>query len=124
MEKYGIDTNSDVKDQIVAGVKLLKEFDKLLPDSITDSVERIKFILASYNVGVGHILDARRLALKYGKNPNVWDDNVEYFVLHLSEKKYYHDPVVRNGYARGWETYDFVREILQRYEHYKKLIPG
>lgn len=124
MEKYGIDTNSNVKDQIVAGVKLLKEFDKLLPDSITDSVERIKFILASYNVGVGHILDARRLALKYGKNPNVWDDNVEYFVLHLSEKKYYHDPVVRNGYARGWETYDFVREILQRYEHYKKLIPG
>ncbi len=123
MEKYGIDTNSSVKDQIFAGVKLLKQFDRLLPDSITDSVERIKFILASYNVGVGHILDARRLALKYGKNPNVWDDNVDYFILHLSEKKYYHDPVVRNGYARGWETYAFVKEILQRYEHYKKLIP-
>ncbi len=123
MEKYGIDTTSSVKDQIIAGVKLLKQFDKLLPDSIADSTERIKFILASYNTGVGHILDARRLASKNGKNPNVWDDNVDYYILHLSEKKYYHDPVVRNGYARGWETYNFVKEILQRYEHYRKLIP-
>lgn len=123
MKKYNIDSTSSAEEQIVAGVKLLKFFEKLLPDSITDSTERIKFTLASYNAGLGHILDARRLAAKYGKDPNVWDNNVDYFVLHLSEKKYYHDPVVRNGYARGWETYQFVQEILDRYKHYKQLIP-
>ncbi len=123
MKKYHIDTSSNAKAQIFAGVKLLSSFEKTLPDSVIDSIDRIKFVLASYNAGLGHILDARRLAEKNGKNPNIWDNNVDYFVLHLSEKKYYHDTVVRNGYVRGWETYNFVKEILQRYEHYKELIP-
>jgi membrane-bound lytic murein transglycosylase F len=43
-------------------------------------------------------------------------------VLHLSEKKFYHNPLVRNGYMRGWETYQFVREIFDRYQRYKTLI--
>ncbi len=122
MAEYGVTENSGAEAQINAGVRLLRSFRKQLPKEITDSVERIKFVLASYNGGLGHILDARRLARKYDKNPNVWDGNVDYFVLHLSEKKYYHDPVVRNGYMRGWETYDFVREIFDRYEGYKTLI--
>ena len=122
MQAYGITEDSSERAQINAGVRLLKSFKSQLPATITDSVERIKFVLASYNGGLGHILDARRLAKKYGKDPNVWTDNVDYFVLHLSEKKYYHDPVVRNGYMRGWETYDFVKEIFGRYDGYKTLI--
>ncbi len=124
MKTYGVDSTSSAKKQIFAGVKLLRSFEKMIPDSITDKNERIKFTLASYNAGLGHILDARRLTKKYGKNPNVWDNNVDYYVLHLSEKKYFHDPVVRNGYVRGWETYQFVNEILERTEHYKNLIPN
>ncbi|HED07915.1 MAG TPA: transporter substrate-binding domain-containing protein, partial [Ignavibacteria bacterium] len=122
MKTYGITKDSSEKAQIDAGVRLLKSFESQLPKTITDSVQKIKFVLASYNGGLGHILDARRLAKKYGKNPNVWTNNVDYFVLHLSEKKYYHDPVVRNGYMRGWETYDFVKDIFARYEGYKTLI--
>lgn len=122
MKEYGITENSSPAQQINAGVELLKSFEKQLPPAISDSIERIKFTLASYNGGLGHILDARRLAKKYGKNPNVWDNNVSYFVLHLSEKKYYHDPVVRNGYMRGWETYAFVKDIFSRYNSYKTLI--
>ncbi len=122
MQAYGITENSSEEEQINAGVRLLKSFESQLPTTITDSVEKIKFVLASYNGGLAHILDARRLAKKYGKDPNVWTGNVDYFVLHLSEKKYYHDPVVRNGYMRGWETYDFVKEIFGRYEGYKTLI--
>ncbi len=124
MKTYGVDSTSSAKKQIFAGVKLLRSFEKMLPDSMTDKTERIKFTLACYNAGLGHILDAQRLAKKYGKNPNVWDNNVDYYVLHLSEKKYFHDPVVRNGYVRGWETYQFVNEILERTEHYKNLIPN
>ena len=122
MKAYGITRKSDEKAQINAGVRLLKSFENQLPETISDSVEKIKFVLASYNGGLAHILDARRLAMKYGKNPDLWTNNVDYFVLHLSEKKYYHDSVVRNGYMRGWETYKFVKEIFSRYESYKTLI--
>jgi membrane-bound lytic murein transglycosylase F len=122
MKAFGVTKNSSPEEQINAGVKLLKSFESQLPDSVTDSVQRIKFTLASYNGGLAHILDARRLARKYGKNPNIWDNHVDFFVLHLSEKKYYHDPVVRNGYMRGWETYEFVKEIFDRYKSYKTLI--
>jgi membrane-bound lytic murein transglycosylase F len=123
MQEFGVTEEASPEAQIIAGIRLLLSFEKQLPEEITDSVEKIKFTLASYNGGLGHILDARRLARKYGKNPNVWDNNVDYFVLHLSEKKYYHDPVVRNGYMRGWETYDFVKQIFDRYNGYKTLIP-
>ncbi len=122
MEKYGIDSTSSPEEQIMAGTKYLKALFKQLPPEITDSVERIKFVLAAYNTGMGHVFDARRLAAKYGKNPNRWTDNTDYFILHLSEKKYYNDPVVRNGYVRGKETYNFVVEIWQRYKIYKVLI--
>lgn len=122
MKEFGVTEKSSPEEQINAGVRLLQSFKNQLPEEITDSVEKIKFTLASYNGGLGHILDARRLAGKYNKNPNVWDNNVDYFVLHLSEKKYYHDPLVRNGYMRGWETYDFVKDIFSRYEGYKTLI--
>jgi len=122
MKEFGVNTSSSPEEQINAGVALLKSFEMQLPATITDSIERIKFSLASYNGGLAHILDARRLASKYGKDPNLWDNNVDYFVLHLSEKKYYHDPLVRNGYMRGWETYQFVKEIFDRYKRYKTLI--
>ena len=84
--------------------------------------ERIKFVLASYNSGIGHVLDAMALAEKYGKNKNIWRDNVETFILLKSEEEYFTDPVCKNGYFRGRETYNFVREITARFELYKKKI--
>lgn len=121
-EEYGIDSLSSVEEQIKAGITHIKSIDKQLPKEISDEEERIKFILASYNVGIGHVLDARRLAEKYGKDPNVWTDNVDYFLLNKSNSKYYTDKVVYYGYCRGVEPYNFVREILDRYEHYKNVI--
>jgi membrane-bound lytic murein transglycosylase F len=122
LKKYGLTEKSPPEKQIMAGAKYLKYLEKQIPPEVTDSVERIKFTLASYNTGVGHVLDARRLAKKYGKDPNIWTDNVDYFILHLSEKKYYNDPVVYYGYVRGWETYNFVSDIMERYKIYKALI--
>lgn len=122
MEIYGIDTTANAKQQIKAGIKHLKYQMSLVPEEVSDSIQRIKFALAGYNSGMGHILDARRLAEKYGKNPNMWDDNVDDFVLKLSNSKYYHDPVVEYGYMRGEETYNLVSEVIYRYEQYNKLI--
>ena len=84
--------------------------------------ERMKFILAAYNSGNGHILDAMALAEKYGANKHVWDDNVEKYILLKSNEEYFSDPVCKHGYFRGIETYNFVREIIQRYNRYKEVI--
>ena len=122
LERYRLDTTASPEEQIIAGAKYLSYLEKQFPEEITDSVERIKFVLASYNSGIGHIFDGRRLAEKYGKDPNLWTNNVDHFVLNLSDKFYYHDPVVYYGYSRGEETYDFVIEIFTRFDDYRNLI--
>jgi len=59
---------------------------------------------------------------KTQKNPNKWTVSVDSCVLNLSEKEYYHDPVVYYGYVRGDETFNFVEEIMGRYKIYSELI--
>ncbi len=110
------------KQNMEAGVQHLLWLKKYWKKEIQDSSEMQKFVLASYNIGLGHIEDARKLAKKYGGNPNVWTDNVEKYLLLKSQRKYFTDPVVRNGYARGIETVKYVKEILERYHHYLQLI--
>lgn len=122
--RYNVFQDSPVVDNISAGINYLNWLDNRLKSHIEDENERLKFVLASYNVGIGHVLDARRLAEKYGKDPNIWKGNVDYFVLNKSKSRYYLDPVVQYGYARGSEPYHYVTEILERYEHYKNVLDG
>lgn len=122
--RFGVSKKSPPENQIKAGVDFIKWLDQRFENrGITDNDEKIKFILASYNVGLGHILDARRLAEKEGKDPDKWENNVDEFILKKSNPKYYKDPVVKYGYCRGSETYNYVYQILDRYEHYKNIIP-
>lgn len=111
------------EESIKAAIKYIASTNKSLK-MIPDEKERINFILASYNAGLGHIYDAMALAEKYGKNKFVWKDNVENFILLKSNEEYFSDPVCKNGYFRGIETYNFVREINQRHEFYRKKIKG
>lgn len=120
MRRFGIDYNSTPKQQLEAGGKLIAYLDKSLSKSVPDSTERVKFVLASYNAGRGHVLDAQRLARKYGKSPDVWDDNVDYFILNKS--KYLNDTCCKSGYLRGGETYRFVADIMERYQNYCVLM--
>ncbi len=115
---YNVHQNSPVSENIRAGVSYLHYLNERFKRIIEDDDERLKFVLASYNVGLGHVFDARRLAEKNGKDPNIWKDNVDYYILNKSKPKYYLDPVVSHGYARGLEPYLYVIEILERYEHY------
>lgn len=121
-QKYGIDSLSTPEDQIRAGVNFIKLLDKQFVNKIEDKDERTKFVLASYNAGIAHVYDARRLALKYEKDPNLWDNNVDYYLLNKSKPEYYNDSVVKYGYCRGKEPYNFVYDILDRYQHYKNTI--
>lgn len=119
---FKIEDYKSPKGNIQAGVNLLKWLDEHFREEVPDSAERIKFSLASYNVGLGHVQDAQRLAEKYDRIPIVWNDNVDYFLRMKSIAKYYNDPVVRYGYCRGEESYNFVNNILDTYHHYCNMI--
>lgn len=121
-EQFGIDIYSSPENNIRAGIKYIQWLQELFEEKVPDEEERIKFILAAYNVGPGHVLDARQLARKNGRDPEVWDDNVAYYLMRKSDPKYYHDPVVEHGFCRGEEPYNYVIEVLDRYDHYKNFI--
>lgn len=108
---------------IRTGVDCLRRFRQGF-SKITDPVEKMKFTLASYNAGIGHVYDAQRLAEKYGKNPLIWDNNVAEYVRLKSDPEYYNDPVCKHGYLRGSETYNYVEEVMQRYKYYKSKTSG
>ena len=113
---------TDPEKNIYAASKYISHLNKFWNDKISDIEERRKFILASYNVGEGHILDAIRLSEKFGDKTDVWTDNVEKYIRLKSNPKYYKDEVVRNGYCRGEQTYKYVRSILNTYDQYKMLV--
>ena len=121
MERYEIDYDATPEEQLDAGGKLLTFLDESLQNKVADSTERVKFVLAAYNSGLGHVYDAQRLAVKYGKYPDVWDNNVDYFILNKSKKQYYNDTCCKAGYLRGSETYRFVEEVLDRYNQYQSM---
>ena len=121
-QRFGVDSLAKPKAQIKAGVKFLQWLDNQLINKVQDKNERIKFVMAAYNTGLGHVLDARRLAKKYGKNENIWDDNVAVYMLQKSNPKYYRDKTVKYGYARGKETCRYVSQIYSRYAHYKNVL--
>ncbi|MCF8259603.1 MAG: transglycosylase SLT domain-containing protein [Melioribacteraceae bacterium] len=120
-EIYGVVNPADPIQNLKGGVKYIQFLDRYWEDEIADAEERIKFILASFNIGPGHIVDARNLAIKYESNPNLWFGNVENYLLKKSNEKYYDDEVVKHGFARGRETVKYVREVMERFEHYKQL---
>ena len=119
MEEYGIDYEASPEEQLHAGGRLISKLNSCLEDKVVDSVERVKFVLAAYNAGLAHVYDAQRLAEKYGKYPDVWDNNVDYFILNTSKKQYYNDTCCKAGKLRGIETYRFVEEVLDRYYQYQ-----
>ncbi len=121
--RFGLSVNSSPEDQIRAGTEFIKWLDERFREEIPDEKERIKFILASYNIGPGHVFDAMSLAEKFGKDSRLWDENVDEYLLNKSKPVFYNDPVVKYGYCRGIETYNYVIEVLDRYEHYRNIIP-
>lgn len=100
---------------IDTSLRLLRDLDKALEQYVPDDQERKKFVIASYNSGMAHVLDAIALARKYGLDPQKWDDNVAKAILWKSNPRYFRDPVVRFGYSRGRETFDYVNRVYNYY---------
>ena len=92
-------------------------------ESVEDSIQRIKFSLASYNAGLYHIKDAQRLAEHMDLDPTIWDKNVELALLKLDKPEFYNKKFIKYGYVRATEPFNYVRDIFKRYNHYKAFIP-
>ncbi len=120
--RFGAKNLYDPEQNILAAGGFLKHLDSLWSKTISDEKERQKFVLASYNVGLGHVVDARNLAKKYDHNPIVWDNNVEKYLRLKAKREYFTDPIVKSGYCRGDEPADYVEDILEFSELYKQLI--
>lgn len=120
-KELGIEDRSDPEQSLKGGTKFLKILLERFSE-IEDSVQRIKFSMASYNCGYSHVIDAQNLAKEENLDPNTWDNGVDEIILKLSDRKYYTHPVVRYGYVRGREPYNYVKDIFERYEQYKLFI--
>lgn len=111
------DKRFDPEQNIAGSARHIRKTTKYF-SSIKDAEERIKFTLAAYNGGAGHVQDAQTLARKAGRNHQLWQD-VAPFILHLSEPQYYRDPDVKHGYMRGSETEAYVRLVMNRWDQYR-----
>lgn len=123
-KRFGATNLNDPAQSIKAGVGYLQYLDNYWKKKISDPRERLNFIFASYNAGLSHIIDAYRLAEKYGQDPTKWKGHVEQWLMRKSDPKYYRDPVVTVGYCKCEEPVNYVRQILDRYEQYRIHIDG
>ncbi|SFT97515.1 membrane-bound lytic murein transglycosylase MltF [Halomonas saccharevitans] len=106
-KSLGVANRLDPAEAIDGGARYLADRHDRLPDTIPEP-DRTYLALASYNVGRGHLLDARQLARELGKDPDSWADMKEVLPL-KADKRYY--PQTRYGYARGYEPVHYVQRI-------------
>ena len=118
-QQLGFTDLHEPREGIHAGVKymhqLINRFDHNLPME-----ERIRFALASYNAGYGHVLDARRLAREMGWDPNRWFGHVEQAMRLLSQPDYYER--ARYGFCRGGQPVHYVKHIQNFYDAYVEIL--
>jgi membrane-bound lytic murein transglycosylase F len=119
--EFGVTNALDPAENVQGAVRFLQWLQRYWAKRIPDENERLKFILASYNCGAGHVEDAQRLTEKYGGNPKVWAD-VAYWLLQKSTQQYSSDEVVKFGFCRGLEPVNYVTNILERFDHYKQFV--
>jgi peptidoglycan lytic transglycosylase F len=106
-QAMGCSDRTDARQNIFAGAKYFAEVREKIPARIPEP-DRTWLAVASYNVGYGHLEDARVLAQTRGKNPDSWVDVREHLPLLAQERWYSH---AKRGYARGWEPVQFVDRV-------------
>jgi membrane-bound lytic murein transglycosylase F len=121
LKRFGVTNPNDPYQSLLGGVKYLRYLDKFWMERVPDSNERLKFILASYNIGHGHVEDAWRLTLKFGRNTQSWTEVGKFLEL-KSDPKYYKDPVVKSGFAKGHLAVNYVKDVLSIFQSYKSLV--
>ena len=111
-DHLGVVDRTDPYESIMGGARYLRALMDKVPAHIPEP-DRVWIAVASYNVGYGHVVDARKLAAKRGDNPDKWVDIKATLPL-LSKRKWYKQ--TRYGYARGWEPVRYVENIRSYYD--------
>ncbi|MBV7299092.1 membrane-bound lytic murein transglycosylase MltF [Enterovibrio paralichthyis] len=111
-KSVGVKNRLDPEQSIRGGAEYLRMMLHRVPESINPN-EKIWFALASYNIGFGHMMDARRLTKAQGGNPDSWADVKQRLPL-LAKRQYYKQ--TRYGYARGYEALSYVENIRRYYQ--------
>ncbi len=106
-QRVGVKDRNDPRDSILGGAKYLLLIKQTIPERIAEP-DRTWFTLAAYNVGFGHLEDARVLTQSRGKDPDSWEAVRETLPL-LAQERWF--TRTRRGYARGWEPVGFVRNV-------------
>lgn len=117
--EFGFKNLSDPEEGIHAGVRYLAWLRDRFKDELSVN-DRMWFMLASYNAGLGHVIDARRLAVKKNWDENVWFNHVEKAMLLLSKPEF--SKKARYGYVRGQEPVTYVANIRDRFIAYQRLV--
>jgi membrane-bound lytic murein transglycosylase F len=111
-EAMGVSDREDPEQSIRGGAQYLRKVADRIPDRIPEP-DRTWMALAAYNVGSGHLEDARRITQMRGFDPDRWAHVRESLPL-LTQERWYRE--TRYGYARGWEPVRFVDNIRRYYE--------
>ncbi len=111
-KQMGIKSRLDAEQSIRGGAKYFKQLIGRMPARVPDP-DRLWFALASYNIGLGHLNDARNITKQQGGDPDRWVEVKERLPL-LKQKKYYKK--TRYGYARGDEPVNYVENIRRYYD--------
>lgn len=117
---WGVKSRLDPKQNIVAGTKYLSSLMRRLPKRI-EHPDRLWFALAAYNIGMGHLEDARIITQRQGGNPDLWIDVKQRLPL-LRKKAFYKN--TKYGYARGDEATVYVANIRRYYDTLTYLYPN
>jgi membrane-bound lytic murein transglycosylase F len=118
-QAMGIKDRTDPQQSIAAGARYLAQVRAMIPERIAEP-DRTWLTVAAYNVGFGHLEDARVIAQSHGKNPDSWADVREALPL-LAQERW--SESAKRGYARGWEPVQFVDRI-QRHLTLLEWQPG
>jgi membrane-bound lytic murein transglycosylase F len=106
-DELGVEDRDDPRENIMAGARYFVQVHAMIPERIREP-DRTWLALAAYNVGFGHLEDARIITQMRGGNPDRWADVREHLPL-LADETFY--PLAKRGYARGWEPVQFVERI-------------
>ena len=109
----------DPRDSVVGGARYFALLKEQLPQRIADP-DRTFLALAAYNLGVGHMEDARVLAQRAGLNPDKWQD-VRQVIGRLTDPEHYQS--LKHGYARGFEALQFVDNVRNYYDILARMEP-
>ncbi len=118
--QLGVRDRLDPETGVLGAARYLKQLRNKIPERIPEP-DRTWFALAAYNIGFGHLEDARILTQRAGKDPDRWVD-VKRFLPRLAQKQWYSR--VKHGYARGWEPVRYVENIRNYYDLLRQLETG